>query len=157
MKQGSAFPYISYAVARGARIGFSLMTHCLCHERGTRFSAVPGSTPNIVSRELVKVALTLAALNDLDVKMHDIGNTNLTAPITEKVWTVLVPEFGDDAEKCSLIVRALYGLHFAGAAFRKKLDECMKHLGWNPCCADRELWMKAEKALIMVFYTGPTF
>jgi hypothetical protein len=22
------------------------MTHCLCHERGTRFSAVPGSTPN---------------------------------------------------------------------------------------------------------------
>jgi hypothetical protein len=46
MKQGSAFPYISYAFARHARIGFSLMTHCLCHERGTRFSAVPGSTPN---------------------------------------------------------------------------------------------------------------
>jgi hypothetical protein len=39
MKQGSAFPYISYAVARRARIGFPLMTHCLCHERGTRFSA----------------------------------------------------------------------------------------------------------------------
>jgi hypothetical protein len=46
MKQGSAFPYISYAVTRRARIGFSLMTHCLCHERGTRFSAVPGSTTN---------------------------------------------------------------------------------------------------------------
>jgi hypothetical protein len=46
MKQGSAFPYISYAVARRTRIGFSLMTHCICHERGTRFNAVPGSTPN---------------------------------------------------------------------------------------------------------------
>jgi hypothetical protein len=46
MKQGSAFPYISYAVVRSARIGFSLMTHCICHERGTRFNAVPGSTPN---------------------------------------------------------------------------------------------------------------
>jgi hypothetical protein len=46
MKQGSAFPYISYAVVRPARIGFSLMTHCICHERGTRFNAVPGSTPN---------------------------------------------------------------------------------------------------------------
>jgi hypothetical protein len=46
MKQGSAFPYISYAVARPARIGFSLMTHCICHERGTRFNAVPGLTPN---------------------------------------------------------------------------------------------------------------
>jgi hypothetical protein len=47
MKQGSPFPYISYAVVRRARIGFSLMTHCICHERGTRFNAVPGSTPNI--------------------------------------------------------------------------------------------------------------
>jgi hypothetical protein len=48
MKQGSAFPYISYAVARRTRIVFSLMTHCICHERGTRFNAVPGSTPNNV-------------------------------------------------------------------------------------------------------------
>jgi hypothetical protein len=24
------------------------------------------------------------------------------------------------------------------------LNECIKHLGWNPCRADRDLWMKAE-------------
>jgi hypothetical protein len=24
------------------------------------------------------------------------------------------------------------------------LAECMKHLGWHPCRADRDLWMKAE-------------
>jgi hypothetical protein len=24
------------------------------------------------------------------------------------------------------------------------LAECMNHLGWNPCRADRDLWMKAE-------------
>jgi hypothetical protein len=42
-------------------------------------------------------------------------------------------------------VRALYGLQSDGSAFRNHLDECMKHLGWNPCCADRDLWMKAEK------------
>jgi hypothetical protein len=53
---------------------------------------------SVVSRESVMVARTLAALNDLDVKMADIENTYLTAPITEKVWTVLGPEFGDDAE-----------------------------------------------------------
>jgi hypothetical protein len=41
-------------------------------------------------------------------------------------------------------VRALYGLKSAGAAFRKHLAECMNHLGWNPCRADRDLWMKAE-------------
>jgi hypothetical protein len=43
---------------------------------------------SVVSRESVRIALTLAALNDLDVKMADIENTYLTAPITEKVWTV---------------------------------------------------------------------
>jgi hypothetical protein len=90
------------------------------------------------------VALTLDALNDLDDIMADIENAYLTALITEKVWNVLGPEFGDDAGKRVLIVKALYGLQSAGAAFRNHLDECMKHMGWNPCRADRDLWMKAE-------------
>jgi hypothetical protein len=99
---------------------------------------------SVVSRESVIISLTLAALNDLDVKMADIENAYLTAPITEKVWTVLGPEFGNDAEKCALIVRALYALKSAGAAFINHLAECMKHLGWHPCRADRDLWVKAE-------------
>jgi hypothetical protein len=78
---------------------------------------------SIVSRESVRTALTLAALNDLDVKMADIENAYLTAPITEKVWTVLGPEFGDDTGKRALIVRPLYGLNSAGAAFRNHLAE----------------------------------
>jgi hypothetical protein len=57
---------------------------------------------------------------------------------------VLGPEFGDDAGKRALIVRSLYGLKSAGAAFRNHLAECMKHLGWHLCRADRYLWMKAE-------------
>jgi hypothetical protein len=97
---------------------------------------------SVVSRESVRIDLTLAALNDLDVNMADIENAYLTAPITEKVWTVLGPEFGDDAGKRALIVRAMYGLKSAGAAFRNHLAECMKHLGWHPCRVD--LWMKAE-------------
>jgi hypothetical protein len=47
----------------------------------------------------VRIALALDALNDLDVKMADIENVYLIAPITEKLWTVLGPEFGDDAGK----------------------------------------------------------
>jgi hypothetical protein len=83
---------------------------------------------SVVSRESVRIALTLAALNDLDAKMADIENAYLASPITEKVWTVLGPEFRDDAGKHALTVRALYGLKSAGAAFRNHLDECMKHL-----------------------------
>jgi hypothetical protein len=58
----------------------------------------------------VRILFTLAAFNDLDVKMAAIDNAYLTAPITEKVWTVLGLEFGDDAGKRALIVRALYVL-----------------------------------------------
>jgi hypothetical protein len=92
----------------------------------------------------VRIALTLAALNNLDVKMADIENSYLTAPITDKVWTVIGSEFGDDAGNRELIVRTLYGLKSAGASFRNHLAECMKHLGWHLCRADRDLWMKAE-------------
>jgi hypothetical protein len=66
----------------------------------------------------VIVSLTLVTLNDLYVKMADIENAYLTSPITEKVWTVLGPEFGDDAVNRALLVRALYGLKSAGAAFK---------------------------------------
>jgi hypothetical protein len=41
--------------------------------------------------------------------MDDIENVYLTAPLTEKVWTVIVPELGYDAVKCALIVRVLCG------------------------------------------------
>jgi hypothetical protein len=44
------------------------------------------------------------ALNDLDDKMADIENAYLMTPITEKIWTVLGPEFVDDFGKRSLIV-----------------------------------------------------
>jgi hypothetical protein len=57
---------------------------------------------------------------------------------------VLGPEFGDDAGKQALIVRALYGLQSSGAAFRNHLASCMEHLKWKPCIADRDLWMKEE-------------
>jgi hypothetical protein len=99
---------------------------------------------SVVSLELARIALALAALNDLDVNMADIKNAYLTVPITEKVWTVLDPDFGDDAEKCALIVRALYGLQSVGAAFGNHFIECTNNVGWKPCRADRDLWMKAE-------------
>lgn len=99
---------------------------------------------SVVSRETVRLALTIAALNDLEVKAGDVQNAYVTAPITEKVWTVLGPEWGKDAGKKALIVRALYGLKSAGAAFRKHLADCMRHLQYQPCLADPDLWYKPE-------------
>ena len=42
---------------------------------------------SVVSRDTVRIALTLAALNGLEVKTSDIQNAYLTAPCAEKIWT----------------------------------------------------------------------
>jgi hypothetical protein len=93
----------------------------------------------VVSRESVCIGLALAALDDLDVKMADIEDPYLTAPITEKVWTVLVPEFGVHDGKKGLIVRSLYDLKYVVTVFRNHLAECMAHLGWTSCRARRSV------------------
>ena len=97
---------------------------------------------SVVSRETVRVALTLAALNALEVKTADIEGAYLTAPNLEKIWVVLGPEFGPDAGKKAIVVRALYGLKSAGASFRSVMADCMDQLGYKPCKADPDLWMK---------------
>jgi ribosomal protein L31E len=99
---------------------------------------------SVVSRESVRIALTLTALNDLEVKTANIENAYLTAPVGEKIWCRLGPEFGGDPGKKTLIVRALYGLKSAGASFRNHLADCMRHLGWTSCIADPDVWLKPE-------------
>jgi hypothetical protein len=97
---------------------------------------------SVVSRETVRIALAIAALNALEVKASDIQNAYLTAPVTEKIWTVLGPEMGPDSGKRALIVRSLYGLKSAGASFRNHLVDCMPTIGYTPCLADPDLWYK---------------
>ncbi len=54
---------------------------------------------SVVSWEMVRIAITLGGLNNLQVKVGDIENAYITAPCTEKVWTVLGPQFGSNAGK----------------------------------------------------------
>ena len=97
---------------------------------------------SVVARDTVRIALTIAALNDLEVKASDVQNAYLTAPCEEKIWTRLGPEFGPDQGKRAVIVRALYGLKAAGTTFGRHISDCMRHLGYKPCRADPDLWMK---------------
>ncbi len=71
----------------------------------------------MVSRETMCLALTIASLNDVKVKVGDVLNAYITAPVKEIVWTILGPKFGHDAGRNAIIVHALYGLKSAGAAF----------------------------------------
>ena len=83
----------------------------------------------MVTIETVCIALTMAALNDQEVKATDILNAYVMAPNREKIWTVLGPELGDDTDKAAIIVQALYCLKSAGASFRAHLAQCMWDLG----------------------------
>ena len=90
----------------------------------------------------MSIAITLTALNDLQVKVADIHNAYIIAPVTENIWTVLGQEFGEDSGRKAVVVRALYGLNSEGDAFRDKLVDCMHHLGFSLCPADLDVWMK---------------
>ena len=82
---------------------------------------------SVVGRESIRLGLMLAALNGLTVLSADIQNAYLTSPCSEKIYSVLGPEFGPHRQgKRSLVVRALYGLKSAGASFRNHLASCLK-------------------------------
>jgi hypothetical protein len=100
---------------------------------------------SVVLHKTVRIALTLAGLNKLQVKVSDIENAYITAPCTEKIWTVLGPEFCSNAGKQAIIVCVLYSLKSAGASFCNHLADCMTHLGFKPCLADPDLWMLASE------------
>jgi hypothetical protein len=101
------------------------------------------TSASVVSRESVRIAFMIAALNDLDVQAADIHNAYLTSPCDEKVWTILGPEFGPELEgKRSIIVRSLYELKSSGAAYRYHLATCMEHMGFKSCKADPDRWLR---------------
>ena len=49
---------------------------------------------SVVSRDSVRIALTIEALNELDILACDIHNAYLTALCRENIWTFAGPEFG---------------------------------------------------------------
>ena len=96
----------------------------------------------VVSRDSVRILLLAAALNGLEVKGADVQNAFLSAKNLEKHWLKAGPEFGPEQGKVFIVVRALYGLKSASAAFRafmaKKLDE----IGFLSSPADPDVWMR---------------
>lgn len=97
---------------------------------------------SVVSRDSVRIALTLAALNDLNVMAADIQNAYLSAPTLEKVYTTAGPEFGPDAGKRVKIVRALYGLRSSGKSFRDMCARVLRDAGFQSCLADPDVYMR---------------
>ena len=96
----------------------------------------------VVSRDSVRIALTIAALNELDVQGADVQNAFLNAENAEKVWLRAGPEFGDLQDKCFIVRRALYGLKSAGYSFRSFIAKQLDEMGFVSCIADPDVWRR---------------
>jgi hypothetical protein len=98
---------------------------------------------SVVTRESVRIAFTMAALNDLEILAGDVQNAYLNAPTKEKCWFIAGPEFAPDKEdKPVIIVRALYGLKSSGARWRDHMANTLRKAGYHSCYADPDVWMK---------------
>jgi hypothetical protein len=98
---------------------------------------------SVVSRDSVRIAFTIAALNGLDILAGDVQNAYLNAPTKEKIYTIAGPELGQDKVNRPVIVtRALYGLRSSGARWRDHMASKLRDAGFQSCLADPDVWMK---------------
>ena len=102
----------------------------------------------VVSRESVRIALTCAALNGLDVQACDIKNACIQAPSLEKHYIICGDEFGIEKKgRIALVLCALCGGKSKGTDFWKHLRTCMEHLGFQSCKSDPDVWMREAQHL----------
>jgi Reverse transcriptase (RNA-dependent DNA polymerase) len=119
-------------------------THKACFVAGGHRTNPPTSLTysSVVSRESVRIAFLLAVLNGLIIIQIDIGNAYLNARTMEKVHFVTGPEFGENANRIALIVRALYGLKSSGAAWHTHFAQSLMDLGFISCESDPDVWRR---------------
>ena len=87
----------------------------------------------VVSREIVRISFTLAALNNLANFAADIQNAYLNATCGEKIIFTCGTEFGSEHKgKNTVLVRAIYSLQSSGSAFCNHLASCMEVLNFLP-------------------------
>ena len=97
---------------------------------------------SVVSRDTIRIALTIAALNNLQVMSCDIQNAYLMATCHEKMWTYAGPEFGSEKGSIMLIHKVLYGLKSSGAAFRAQLANTLHDNGFISSKSDPDMWLR---------------
>ena len=121
---------------------------CMTLERKDRWVKDGHRTPEtnhstyagVVSRESIRIALTYAALNNLDVCACDILNAYIQRPISEKHFVICGPEFGLKNFGCqSLIIRTLYGGNSAGADYWRHVRSDMVEIDFNFCTTDHDV------------------
>ena len=97
---------------------------------------------SVVSRESVRIAFMLAALNGLELLGADCEGAYLNAPSRERLCTKCGLEFGEYAGRWAIIRRALYGSKSAAASWRAEISRVIEGLGFKMCRADNDVWYR---------------
>jgi hypothetical protein len=96
---------------------------------------------SVVSRDSVRIGFLLAALNDLELVAADIGNAYLQATTKEKIYAMAGPEFRELQGRTMIIVRALYGLKYSGAAWHEHFANTLYDMNFKPSYTDPDVWI----------------
>ena len=92
---------------------------------------------SVVTRDSVRLAFLIAALNGLDIFACDVGNAYLNAPCCEKIWFLGGAEVGTEQQgKVLVITRALYGFKSSGASWCTTLAATLIDMGFEETKAD---------------------
>lgn len=81
------------------------------------------------SQDSICILLVIAALNK--ISSMDVQGAFLYANPKEKAYLMAGDEFGSDKGKLIVVVRALYGLKSSRVAFRQKLSEDQREMGYR--------------------------
>ena len=110
---------------------------------GGYVTAPPTSLPytSVVSRDSVRIALLIAAINDLEILVGDIGNAYLNADTKEKYFYRAGSEWGPALKGSVLVItRALYGLKSSANAWKTHLCATLKNkMGFDFSLADNDV------------------
>ena len=101
-----------------------------------------GTYSSVVSLQSMRIAIAAAELNNLEIMVGDVSSAYLEAYTQEKVCFLAGPEFGPLEGHLLVIVRALYGLRTSGARWHDRLSDVLQTLGFYPCKADPDVWLK---------------
>jgi Reverse transcriptase (RNA-dependent DNA polymerase) len=100
---------------------------------------------SVVSRDSIRIAFLIAALNDLDILACDIQGAFLNAETKELIYMVTGLEHGAHREGQKAIIKgALYGLKSSGARWWDHLANTLCDFGYTSCKADPDVWMKPK-------------
>jgi Reverse transcriptase (RNA-dependent DNA polymerase) len=97
---------------------------------------------SVVYSRNVRLAFLIAALDDLNILVADIGNAYINAMTKEKFYMTAGKEFGDCAGQTIIITSEHFGLKSSGTVWRSHLTQTLRHMNFKSSYADPDVWMR---------------